>query len=124
MKKEFLDFELAVEKSLENAKSITICEIVNIEDALNRIIAKDILCCKNLPSFNNSAMDGFAVKFLDAGKSLKIKKIIFAGEKVEACLEENECYKIMTGAQVPEDVDTIIPIEDVISFKGRYCNNS
>ncbi len=117
MKKEFLDFELAVEKSLENAKATKFTEIVNIEDALNRIISKDVLCRKNLPSFNNSAMDGFAVKFLDAGKSLKVKKIIFAGEKVEPCLEENECYKIMTGAQVPSDVDTIIPIEDVKSFK-------
>ena len=117
MKKEFLDFELAVEKSLKNAKATTFTEIVNIEDALNRIIAKDIVCNKNLPSFNNSAMDGFAVKFLDAGKSLKVRKIIFAGEKVEACLDANECYKIMTGAQVPSDADTIIPIEDVVSFE-------
>lgn len=118
MVKEYLDFEEAVEKSLENAKAINFKELVNIENSLGRVISKDILCVKNLPSFNNSAMDGFAVKFCDAGKSLKVKKIIFAGDKSEPCLEENECYKIMTGAQVPDDADTIVPIEDVISFEN------
>lgn len=118
MKKTFLDFEIAVEKALENAKETNFKELVNLEDALEKVLSDDVLCTKNLPSFNNSAMDGFAIKASDAGKSLKVKKIIFAGEKVDACLEENECYKIMTGAQVPIDVDTIIPIEDVVSFEN------
>ncbi len=121
MVKTFLDFNIAVEKSLENAKTISSIEEVNIEDSLGRVISKDIICIKNLPSFNNSAMDGFAIKASDAGKSLKVKKIIFAGDSVEACLEENECYKIMTGAKVPSDADTIIPIEDVISFEDNVA---
>ncbi len=109
MIKTFLDFDLAVEKSLASAEITNFVELVNIEDSLRRILSKDIFCIKNLPSFNNSAMDGFAIKASDAGKSLKVKKVIFAGENVEACLEEGECYKIMTGAKVPNDVDTIIP---------------
>lgn len=117
MVKTFLDFKIAVEKALENAKPSTITELVNIEDSLGRIISNDIVCIKNLPSFNNSAMDGFAIKASDASKALKVKKIIFAGDLVEACLSEGECYKIMTGAKVPSDVDTIIPIEDVLSFE-------
>ena len=118
MTKTFLDFEKAIEKALENASATTLVELINIEEVLGRIISKDIYCVKNLPSFNNSAMDGFAIKANDAGKSLKVKKIIFAGESIEACLEEGECYKIMTGAKVPNDVDTIIPIEDVESFEN------
>ena len=117
MVKTFLEFEKAVEKSLEYAKKTSLIETVNIEDSLGRVLSKDISCIKNLPSFNNSAMDGFAIKSNDAGKSLKVKKIIFAGDSIDACLEEGECYKIMTGAKVPNDVDTIIPIEDVVSFK-------
>lgn len=117
MVKTFLDFDKAIEKALENAKSTNFVELVNIEDSLGRIISKDIVCVKNLPSFNNSAMDGFAIKADDAGKALKVKKIIFAGESVDASLEEGECYKIMTGAKVPSDADTIIPIEDVVSFQ-------
>ncbi len=119
MVKEFLDFNVAVKKALYSVKTTKYTEIVNIEDALGRIISKDIICVKNLPSFNNSAMDGFAIKADDAGKTLKVKMTIFAGQSLDACLEEGECYKIMTGAKVPNDVDTIIPIEEVVSFKDN-----
>ncbi len=117
MTKTFLDFNVAIERALDNAQATKYVELINIEDSLGRVISKDIICVKNLPSFNNSAMDGFAIKAEDAGKTLKVKKVIFAGDNVEACLEEGECYKIMTGAKVPNDVDTIIPIEDVLSLE-------
>lgn len=117
MKKTYLDFEIAVQKALENSTVTKKTQKVHIDNLLGRVIAEDVVCIKNLPSFNNSAMDGFAVKASDAGKTLRVKKVIFAGESFEACLEENECYKIMTGAKVPEDADTIIPIEDVVSFE-------
>jgi len=113
----FLDFDIAFDKSLELAKKTSTVEIVDLSQALGRVISKDIVCKKNLPSFNNSAMDGFAIKFEDAGKTLKINKIIFAGDKGEKVLEtlkNEECYKIMTGAKVPNDADTIIPIENCI----------
>ena len=121
----FLDFNEAVSRSLALAKTTSLKEIVPISQALGRITSSDVICCKNLPSFNNSAMDGFAIKAADAGKILKIKKVIFAGDKgsdVDAILEEGECYKIMTGAKVPSDVDSIVPIEncfDVKSFTVR-----
>ena len=118
----FLDFEEAVKISLNLAKTTTLKEIVPISKALGRIVSSDVICKKNLPSFNNSAMDGFAFKIADSGKILKIKKVIFAGDKgsdVEAILNEGECYKIMTGAKVPSDVDTIIPIENCIDANEK-----
>lgn len=111
----FLDFDEAFNKSLELANKNSTVEIIPISEALGRVISKDIICKKSLPSFDNSAMDGFAIKFSDAGKTLKINKVIFAGDKgdkVKESLGENECYKIMTGAKVPSDADTIIPIEN------------
>lgn len=63
-------------------------------------------------------MDGFAFKASDAGQTLKIKRAIFAGDKDKSSdelLEKNECYKIMTGAKVPKDADTIIAIENCIN---------
>jgi molybdopterin molybdotransferase len=111
----FLDFEEAFKKSLKLANKISRVEIVPLSSSLGRILSKDIICRKNLPSFDNSAMDGFAIRFEDAGKTLKINKVIFAGdknEKVKESLQNNECYKIMTGAKVPSDADTIIPIEN------------
>ncbi len=67
-------------------------------------------------------MDGFAVKALDAGKRLKVVRTILAGESVEASLKDDECYKIMTGAKVPSDADTIIPIEDVLDYENNEVN--
>ena len=114
----FLDFDKAFDKSLELASKTSTTEVISISEALGKIISKDIICKKNLPAFNNSAMDGFAIKYKDAGKTLSINKTIFAGdkgEKVKETLKDGECYKIMTGAKVPNDADTIIPIEN--------CNN-
>ncbi len=110
----YLDFNEAVNKSFDLANSTTLTEVVSLWDALKRVVVKDIICIKDLPAFNNSAMDGFAFKFSDSGKTLNINKTIFAGDKadkVTPTLSNGECYKIMTGAKVPVDVDTIIPIE-------------
>ena len=111
----YLDFENAIFKSLELVNPTQLCELIPINNSIGRVLSSDIICKKNLPAFNNSAMDGFAIKFCDAGKTLKIKKSIFAGDKIDdlkESLKENECYKIMTGSKVPSCVDTIIPIEN------------
>jgi len=118
MAKNYVDFNEAVESSLQNAYSTTLKEIISIQRALGRVFSQNVICEKNLPSFNNSAMDGFAVKAEDAGKTLKVSEVIYAGEVKEASLQAGECYKIMTGAQVPSDVDTIIPIENVLKFEN------
>ena len=114
----YLDFKDAVSLSLNIAETTDIQEITHIEDSIGRVLAEDILCIKNLPSFNNSAMDGFAIKSTDAGKRLKVIKTILAGEDSAECLKDNECYKIMTGAKVPDDADTIIPIENVLDYEN------
>lgn len=111
----YLDFNEALGKSLEIAEATNLTQMLGLNEALNQVLSQDIICKKNLPAFNNSAMDGFAIKASDAGKVLKINKIIYAGDKgdlVKESLLENECYKIMTGAKVPDDADTIIPIEN------------
>ncbi|WP_373002834.1 molybdopterin molybdotransferase MoeA [Sulfurimonas sp.] len=114
----YLDFKDAVSLSLDMAETPGIQEIVHIEDSIGRVLAQNIFCLKNLPSFNNSAMDGFAIKAADAGKRLRVVKTILAGENSDECLGDNECYKIMTGAKVPLDADTIIPIEDVLNYEN------
>ncbi len=118
MIEKYLDFDLALSQSLQHAKASTLKEIVSLDKALGRVFSSDIVCVKNLPSFNNSAMDGFAIKAEDAGKELNVVKTIFAGESHEACLKHDECYKIMTGAKIPDDADTIIPIENIESYEN------
>jgi molybdopterin molybdotransferase len=108
----YLDFKTACENSINLCKKIEKTEIISSFDALNRVVSKDIICIKNLPSFDNSAIDGYAIKFEDLGKTLKITHTIFAGDKREfQALKSGECYKIMTGAKVSKDIDIIVPFE-------------
>jgi len=116
----YLSYVEAARKSLEIAVPTSLKESVSIQNVLGRVISNDIACIKNMPSFDNSAMDGFAVRFEDAGKGLKVKKTILAGETSKACLSANTCYRIMTGAQVPSDADTIVPIENMLEVNGEY----
>ncbi len=111
-----MNFEIALKKSLEAVEVRDKISIVPLEDALGKVVAKDIVCQKNLPSFNNAALDGFAFSYKEGLKTLKIKKTIFAGDNVTPSLGENECYKIMTGAKVPDDADTILAFEDALFF--------
>ncbi|WP_263832928.1 molybdopterin molybdotransferase MoeA [Sulfurospirillum oryzae] len=91
-------------------------EWVSLFDALGRTLACEITCKKNLPSYNNAALDGFAFKYQEDLSELHIKTTILAGMVVEPSLGENECYKIMTGAKIPDDADTIVPFEDCSSY--------
>jgi molybdopterin molybdotransferase len=119
MAKNYVNFNDAVVSSLENAQKSKLTELVTIENGLGRVFSQDILAKKDLPSFNNSAMDGFAIKSEDAGKTLIVKSIVYAGDVNSVSLEDGECYKIMTGAQVPSDVDTVIPIENILNFENN-----
>lgn len=113
-KKASLSFDDAFASALELADTSASTEWVFLLDALGRTVCCDIVCSKNLPSYNNAAMDGYAFKWVEREKPLRLKKRILAGECIEACLESYECYKIMTGAKIPEDADTIIPFEESV----------
>ena len=113
-----LSFDEATTLSLALAAKHTLKEYewISVFSALGRVLGEDITCKKNLPSYNNAALDGFAIKHSDCGKTLKIKTTILAGSVIEPCLGENECYKIMTGAKVPDDADTIVPFEECLAY--------
>jgi molybdopterin molybdotransferase len=103
--------EQALRLALAEAPQNREREIVTLDRALGRVLARGLEVRKNVPAFDNSAMDGFALRGSDAGRRLKIAATIFAGEHPKPILKEGECYRIMTGAPVPSDSDTIVPIE-------------
>jgi molybdopterin molybdotransferase len=88
-------------------------EIIPIEMAVGRVVREECIATYNLPRFNNSAMDGFAVKIADANKTVKYSEIIYAGDNPEMTLEEGDAIKIMTGAPIPKGCEAIVPIENV-----------
>ncbi len=93
--------------------------IIPIEESIGSIVAKNYQATFDLPRFNNSAMDGYAVKVSDAGKEVSIKEVTYAGDLAEAYFEAGEVVKIMTGAPTSPSCEAIVPIEDVIlSDKG------
>ncbi len=97
-------------------------QIVPIENALNRISAKKIEAKIALPIFDNSAMDGYALKSKKGFKKNERFKVIgkiLAGEDKDFVLGEFEAVKIMTGAKVPKSADTVIPQEYVKSFENE-----
>ncbi|WP_304544221.1 molybdopterin molybdotransferase MoeA [Sulfurimonas microaerophilic] len=107
-----LSLSQAQEKVIEVITPKTESLFVPTMESEQSILATDIYVKKNLPSFDNSAMDGFAFLHSDKGKKLKIVSTVFAGEAHECKIKEGECCKIMTGAKVPEGIDTIAPIEN------------
>ena len=90
-------------------------EILPIENALGRIIREDCMATFDLPRFDNSAMDGYAIKYTDAGTTVTCTKVIYAGDNPEMTLEEKTAIKIMTGAPLPKGCEAVVPIEDVTS---------
>jgi len=107
---------VTIEKALEliytNVKQKSL-KIVPIEEALSYILAEDIIAQYNLPPFDNSAMDGYAVKIEDSNKCVHVGCTIFAGDNFNGELSHGEAYKIMTGARIPLGTQCIVPIEDV-----------
>ena len=88
-------------------------EWIPIEEAVGRVIAEDLVAKFDLPRFDNSAMDGYAVKCSDAGTAVGCKESIFAGDAPKNKLQEGSVIKIMTGAPIPDGCDAIVPIEAI-----------
>ena len=88
-------------------------EKVLLERSLHRTLAEEVIADVDLPPFNNSAMDGIAVKYIEYINEWKIVGEISAGNYEEFKLKEKSAVTIMTGSRIPEFCDTIIPVEDI-----------
>lgn len=111
-----LTYHEALDTLLNLVNPIENKEFIPLGSSLGKVSAEAIICRKNLPSFNNAALDGFAIRHSDKGKKLTIKATVFAGDTLEPVLGDGECYKIMTGAAVPSDADTIVAFEDTDGY--------
>jgi molybdopterin molybdotransferase len=87
-------------------------EDVAVADALDRVLAEDVVAAHDVPSFANSAMDGFALRSGPAGRSLRIVGESRAGTPAPVAVGDGEAVRISTGAAVPDGADAIVPVED------------
>src|SRR5262249_8164156 len=95
---------------------ITETETVPLAAARGRVVAQDIIAPINLPPFDNSAVDGFAVRHVDLAASgdtrLKVVDRITAGRTAGRALGAGEAIRIFTGAPMPSGADTVFMQED------------
>ncbi|VAW50474.1 Molybdopterin molybdenumtransferase [hydrothermal vent metagenome] len=105
-----ISVEQAIEKILSPAIPVKETESVNILDALNRMLADDLFSTIDVPGYDNSAMDGYAVRSEDckvSGNKLPITQRIPAGQ-VGTPLEKGTAARIFTGAPIPEGADAVV----------------
>ncbi len=96
-------------------------EKVFIEQALDRYLAEDIVSARDIPPWDNSAMDGYAVHEADikeAESRLEIAYEIPAGGVPQGPFGKGQAVKIMTGAPVPPGADAVIKREDTLELDG------
>jgi molybdopterin molybdotransferase len=88
-------------------------EPVELDDALGRVLARDVEAAGDVPPFPCSAMDGYAVIAGDAGRTLRIVGESRAGTPSSHALTDGEAMRISTGAAIPPGATAVIPQEDV-----------
>ncbi|ACG57827.1 molybdenum cofactor synthesis domain protein [Hydrogenobaculum sp. Y04AAS1] len=131
-----IDFEEALRIILNNTKTLD-DERIFLDQALNRVLFKDIYAKENIPSFDNAAMDGFALLNEDLlplknalPVKLKIAGEVSAGAK-PIPIKKGEAVKIYTGAPIPQGADTVIELEltkvnadevEILAYKEKGSN--
>jgi molybdopterin molybdotransferase len=108
-----IDFQNALNLVLKNTQQLN-TEEIPIEKSVGRILKEDIYCRIEMPPFDKSAMDGYAVIAKDIKRvpaRLKCTGVIQAGDNRREKIDRGECMKIMTGAPMPENSDSVIMIE-------------
>jgi len=110
-----LAFEDALATVLDQAIPGTRVIEIPVAESAGRVLAEEVRSDINMPPFNKSAMDGFAFRRGDStdGELFRVMRTIAAGDSADPPLGPRECVRIMTGAPVPGDADTVIPVEDV-----------
>ena len=97
-------------------------EMVKTREALGRVLAQDIVPSINVPSHDNSAMDGYAIRFSDLSTfptTLQEIGTALAGRPFAGRVGAGQCVRIMTGAVMPEGADTVVIQEVVKAQEGN-----
>ena len=115
----------ARERILSHFKA-TSTETISLIEAVNRILAIDILADGDYPPFDNSSVDGFAMRSEDtSGSSITLSVVadIPAGSAPTVSLKAGQAARIMTGAHLPSGADCVIPVEET-DFNHRHAGTA
>ena len=125
-----LPLEEALKIVLESARTLG-SELVELAQAVGRILAQDVASDTDMPPFDKAAMDGYACRRADLGHDLLIVETIPAGYAPRQRVESNQCARIMTGGIVPEGADCVIVVEQTeqptphtVRFTGKQTSDN
>lgn len=110
-----LPVEQARARILEAVAPVTRTQRQPVREALHRVLAEDVAAAVNVPPHTNAAMDGYALRADDARRADTPLRLIgesFAGHPFAGRVGPGECVRIMTGAVMPEDADSVVMQED------------
>ena len=119
-----LSVQEARERILSQFNSVQIGN-VPLTACINRVLGVDIVAADDLPLFDNSSMDGFAIRAADTSNAAPASRVTLsvvadlpAGSTPTISLAPGQAARIMTGAQMPQGADAVIPVEDT-DFNDR-----
>ena len=123
--KKLTSVENALRKFLSSVNFKPKVEVISLKNASSRVLAKDIVSQIEIPVFEKTTMDGFALKSSDTKDAkkhspvfLKIVGKIFAGDRKKNSIGKGETIAVATGSPLPDGADAVIMIEDVIQNKS------
>lgn len=104
----------ALQEMLNRLPTASTTESITLAECANRILAEDIFSPINVPSFDNSAMDGYAFRLADLERFgyLIVGGQSFAGSPFNGKINAGECVRIMTGAMLPAECDVVVMQEE------------
>lgn len=124
-----LRVDAARQRILQQITAINSWRKVALRDALGQVLHEDVISPLSVPPHANSAMDGYALRGEDLNNQTTTLELIgsaFAGRPFKNTVNTGECVRIMTGAMMPENCDTVIMQEqaeiqdDLIVFHGEH----
>lgn len=117
-----LSFQQARQTILENAPPLG-TELISLVDAVGRVLAEHVSAPWDMPLWDNSAMDGYAVRTVDCAQPpcrLKVTGYIPAGGLASGMALNPGCaIRIMTGAPLPSGADAVVPVEETEETSGE-----
>lgn len=107
----------ALEQMLLSIQPAQESECLPLDQITGRITAKPVVSGVNVPPADNSAMDGYAINWVDRGKTLTVSQRIPAGSAPQP-LQPGTCARIFTGSEIPAGADTVV-MQEVVALTAE-----
>ena len=113
---------VSIDRALEilsNFPILSNTEVIDLNEAYNRILSEDMNALVDSPPFDNSSIDGWAILDTDNPNDRQEVGTIFAGDTIPRLLQPGEAFRIMTGAPIPPNAEALVMVEDGLHGVAR-----